>query len=379
MSTRTARMRQALPQQRVSDARRPVPLWVAGLAGAAGIAGAARLARGRAAQQQHGSGHGVDNPAPEPPITPVPPLEGRQRTVVADDGVTLHLEEHGLEQAAGTVVLAHGYVQSSRVWAGQVRDLSAARPDLKVVVYDHRGHGRSARTTREAARLEQLARDLVTVLDAVAPTGPVVLVGHSMGGMTIMALAEQRSELFGERVVGVGFVATSSGELKDVTYGMPRPAAAAFKLLTPRLNERALRREQAGKPRKLAAGTARLIFGLAADPEHVRETLEDMAGCSAETVAYFHATFSDHDRRSALAALADVPAVVLVGDRDLLCPLPHSQAIAAALPLGELTIFPGAGHMVQLERRPEVSRRLGALLDVVMPQAAALAGSASRA
>ncbi len=333
-----------------------------------GAQGAGHSARSGHAGHLGHSGHGVENPAPEPQVTPVPPLEGRLHTVVTEDGVTLHVEEHGPANATATLVLAHGYVQSSRLWAGQVRDVLAARPDLRVVVYDHRGHGRSGRATRETAHLEQLARDLVAVIDTVAPTGPVVLGGHSMGGMTIMALAEQRPELFGDRVVGAAFVATSSGELGDVTYGMPKPAAALFKLMTPRLNERALRREQAGKARTVAPGTARMIFGLAADPEHVRETLEDMTGCSAETVAYFHATFSDHDRRAALVAMAEVPAVVLVGDRDLLCPLPHSQAIAAELPLAELTIYPGAGHMVQLERRAEVSRRIVALLDRAVPR-----------
>lgn len=333
-----------------------------------GAQGAGHSARSGHAGHLGHSGHGVENPAPEPQVTPVPPLEGRLHTVVTEDGVTLHVEEHGPANATATLVLAHGYVQSSRLWAGQVRDVLAARTDVRVVVYDQRGHGRSGRATRETAHLEQLARDLVAVIDTVAPTGPVVLGGHSMGGMTIMALAEQRPELFGDRVVGAAFVATSSGELGDVTYGMPKPAAALFKLMTPRLNERALRREQAGKARTVAPGTARMIFGLAADPEHVRETLEDMTGCSAETVAYFHATFSDHDRRAALVAMAEVPAVVLVGDRDLLCPLPHSQAIAAELPLAELTIYPGAGHMVQLERRAEVSRRIVALLDRAVPR-----------
>jgi hypothetical protein len=59
---------------------------------------------------------------------------GRERRVPVDDGVALYVEEFGAQQPAGTVVLAHGYWQSSRLWAGQVRDLIAARPDLAVVV-----------------------------------------------------------------------------------------------------------------------------------------------------------------------------------------------------------------------------------------------------
>ena len=56
-----------------------------------------------------------------------------------------------------------------------------------------------------------------------------MLVGHSMGGMTIMALADQHPELFGPRVVGVALIATSTGRLAEVTLGLPAspPGCAA--------------------------------------------------------------------------------------------------------------------------------------------------------
>jgi pimeloyl-ACP methyl ester carboxylesterase len=294
---------------------------------------------------------------------------GRERRVAGEDGTGLYVEEFGPQQPAGTIVLAHGYWQSSRLWAGQVRDLIAARPDLEVAVYDHRGHGRSDRCARETSHLAQLGKDLAAVLDAVAPTGPIVLAGHSMGGMTMMALAEQRPELFGDRIVGAAFVGTSCGGLADVTYGLPRPVAKAVLRTLPRLQAKAVRDEQAGKPRRLAPGTVRLIFGPGADPADVQMTLDDMRCCPAETTAAFFETFANHDRRHALAALAQVPAMVIVGDHDMLCPLAHSKVIAEELPLGELSVYPGAGHMVQLERRPEVSSRLLDLLDRAIPLA----------
>ena len=64
------------------------------------------------------------------------------------------------------------------------------------------------------ATIEQLGHDLKTVLDTVVPHGPIVLVGHSMGGMTIMALAEEHPELFGDRIVGVGLISTTAGGLE---------------------------------------------------------------------------------------------------------------------------------------------------------------------
>ena len=297
----------------------------------------------------------------------------RVRTVLTTDGVPLHVEESGATAARGTVVLVHGFVQSSRLWAGQVRDLTAARPDLRVVAYDARGHGRSGRSPRGGATLDQLGRDLLTVLDECAPDGPVVLVGHSMGGMTLMALAEQHPDLVGPRIVAAGFVATSAGGLRDVTFGLPRPVVGMLRLLGPALREREVRREQAGRRRRLAPGAARLLFGRSPDPRDVRATHRDMLACSAETVAFFAATFDDHDRRAALAVLADLPAVVLVGDRDLNCPVQHSRVIAQALPRSELVVYPGAGHMVHLERRAEVSAQLVALVERAIPARAGAA------
>ena len=68
------------------------------------------------------------------------------------------------------------------------------------MIYDQRSHGRSARA-RAAARSTS-SGDLDAVLRALAPEGPLVLVGHSMGGMALMALAERRPSLFDERVLG---------------------------------------------------------------------------------------------------------------------------------------------------------------------------------
>ena len=340
------------------------------LAAAAVGAGAAVVLRRRRAAG------GVDNPVPEPPPVSPPPPAGRARTVLTEDGIALSVVEHGAQDApTATVVLAHGYVQSSTLWAGQVRDLVDARPDLKVVTYDHRGHGRSGRTPRERATLEQLGRDLARVVDAVAPSGPVVVCGHSMGGMTVMALAEQQPELFGDRVAGVAFVGTSSGGLAEVTYGMPAPVAALVRRLLPLLNERAVKDELAGKPRRVGPLDARMIFPKGADPALVQQALDVHRECSAETVAAFLATFSDHDRAAALDALSHVPALVVVGDKDVLCPIEHSRAIARALPASELVVFPGVGHMVHLERRAEVSRHLVELVDrAVSGRPSALAG-----
>jgi pimeloyl-ACP methyl ester carboxylesterase len=298
------------------------------------------------------------------PVAPLPPLAGQERTVLTEDGVELAVVEHGGQDApTATVLLVHGWVQSSRLWDGQVRDLLSARPDLRVVTYDHRGHGRSGPTPRDRATLQQLGRDLAVVVEAVAPDGPVLVVGHSMGGMTLMALAEERPELVAERVAGVALVGTSAADLQVGTYDLPAPVAALARRLLPAVGELGVRAERRGLPRYVGPLDRWLLFPRGAEPELVRQALDVHRESSAEVVAAFLPTLSDHDRRAALRALADVPAVVVVGDQDRLCPLAHSQALAAALPSSELTVFPGVGHMVHLERRPEVSAILLGLLD----------------
>lgn len=323
---------------------------------------------------------GVQNPAPEETRAPPPPLVSRERTITTEDGVVLHVEEHGPADAAATFVLCHGYTQASSLWAGQVRDLLAARDDGRVVVYDHRGHGRSGRTAQEAATLEQLGRDLHGALEAVAPEGPLLLAGHSMGGMTLMAFAEQHPDVVAERVAGVAFVGTSAGDLASVGWGLPRPVVPLFKKLLPRILETSWKLEQRGRPRTQVAFVESFVnVGKGADPVDLRALLEVQKSCSAETMHFFLGTFDDHDRDRAegLASLAHVPAVVLVGEADRLCPLAHSRAVAAALPQAELVVYPGAGHMVHLERRPEVSRQLVRLVERALDRPAGSYASAS--
>src|SRR3954462_10684456 len=140
-----------------------------------------------------------------------PPPPG-SRTVRTDDGVDLHVEGDENENTALTVVLAHGFTARLAEWQLQ---RAVLRPRARLVLFDQRGHGRSGWTDLTKATIDRTGRDLGEVLDATTPEGPVVLAGHSMGGMSVMALARQRPELFGSRVVGVFLLATSAGGLVE--------------------------------------------------------------------------------------------------------------------------------------------------------------------
>src|SRR6478735_6539176 len=148
-------------------------------------------------------------------------LRSEPITVVADDGTPLHVEVDEVpevpkrrgrkQQPPLTVIFAHGYALEMDCWHFQREHY---RGQVRTVFYDQRSHGRSGRSPRGNATIDQLGRDLLSVMDVVAPEGPIVLVGHSMGGMTVVALAEQHPELFGDRIVGTALISTTAGGLE---------------------------------------------------------------------------------------------------------------------------------------------------------------------
>jgi pimeloyl-ACP methyl ester carboxylesterase len=292
----------------------------------------------------------------------------RTRTVLTEDGVALHVEEVGPEQAGLTVVLVHGFVHEMAVWHYQ-RQALAADGRHRLVLYDHRSHGRSGRGPAERSTLDQLGRDLGAVLDAVAPSGPVVLAGHSMGGMTILSLADARPELFGTRVVGVALVGTSAGKLAAVTFGLPTATLPLSRRVLPLLT-RGMTRTPRPFERGRRAGsdlvfllTRRGGFGSRDVSPAVVEFVAAMAARTpVDVMAQFYDTFMSHDKLAALDVLCDLDVLVLAGEDDLMTPVDHSRAIADALPEARLVVVEGAGHMVALEQPELVTEELRALL-----------------
>ncbi|WP_370657186.1 alpha/beta fold hydrolase [Frankia sp. ArI3] len=248
----------------------------------------------------------------------------RETTVTASDGVRLHVTEVGPPGAALTLVFVHGFCMTADAWHFQRRDLA----DLgRTVCYDQRAHGRSDPSDAEHCTIAQLADDLHRVLDDRVPTGPVVLIGHSMGGMTVLGLAETHPELFGDRIIAVALLSTSAGELTRLAFGLPAAVTAAARRVlpgvavgmrhAPSLLER-IRWRGSGVSRAL---TRRVGFGSTQVPEPVVDALEEMiASTPIPVVGAFLPTLLDHDRLAAAAALRDVPTLLLVGDADVMTP-----------------------------------------------------------
>jgi pimeloyl-ACP methyl ester carboxylesterase len=300
----------------------------------------------------------------------------RTALVQTEDGVLLSVEEIGPRDAPLTVVFVHGYTLSMASWAFQRRTLAAElasanghRPDARLVFYDHRGHGASSRGAADRSTIRQLARDLMAVIEARAPRGPIVLVGHSMGGMTIMGLAALRPELFGTKVAAVALLSTSSGNLAELTFGLPdlltRVRAAFFPVAAwtmrwrPALAERT--RRLAGD---LVSAVTRSLSFASSDvhPALTRYVDAMIAGTPVDVIAEFYPALAGHDETGSLEPLRRVPTLVLTGDADKMIPKAHSELIVERLPDTEFIVVPEAGHMVLMEKPDEVSAALNALL-----------------
>lgn len=303
-------------------------------------------------------------------------LRGRPQTVVATDGVPLHVEVDGPDDATLTVVFSHGYALTQDAWHYQRRDLAQVG-DVRMVFWDQRSHGRSGRSDIAHATIDQCGEDLLSVIEATtAPGRPIVLVGHSMGGMTIMALADRHPELFGDRVVGVAFVNTSSGDLAELTLGLPEAFGKVFRAAVPGVVRGIGKTGKIiDKGRQIGADlafviTRRIAFADKDVSPSIVEFLEQMIGATpTDVIAEFYPTLAAHDKLAALDVLRGLPAVVVVGDADRLTPPAHGRAIAAALPDAELVEVADGGHVVMLEHPEAVTDALGGLVERVRPLA----------
>ncbi|MFC5749103.1 alpha/beta hydrolase [Actinomadura rugatobispora] len=246
-----------------------------GAAGVGAAVGLRRLAVGRVRLR------------PDPDADePFGELRGRRLTVHADDGVPLHVEVDGPDDAPLTIVFSHGYTLNQDAWHFQRRDLPRLRPGdarPRLVFWDQRSHGRSGRGKPTDATIDQTGQDLYAVLQAtVQPGAPVVLVGHSMGGMSVMALADRHPELFdggaagaavtekvAERTTGkgVGKVGDASGKgAKVKAAGKAAGKAASKRAKSAATGGKArvsAKTEPAGKtapaPRAAAGGGPRVV------------------------------------------------------------------------------------------------------------------------
>ncbi|MFT4286730.1 alpha/beta fold hydrolase [Nocardioides sp.] len=330
----------------------------AGAAGLAATGAAVRVAqRRRSIARRRGD------------ATPFGSLRAPARTVVTNDGVPLQVE---VDEATSdlTVVFVHGYALNLDCWHFQ---RAAYRGLVRTVFYDQRSHGRSGRGSIKEGTIDQLGTDLKSVIDAVVPEGPVVLVGHSMGGMTIVAFAEQFPELFapadqGGRIAGVALISTTAGGLDPARLFFPLvPARFGAGITSGTLRALARGHRAVDGARRLGRSIATVAtdafaFGDKVPAGYVEFVNDMLSATPFQVVAEFFPGFKELDKFDHVHILGRVPTTVICGTADRLTSIGHARKLHSRIPGSVLVECQGAGHMVILERHGQVNAALDQLL-----------------
>lgn len=301
---------------------------------------------------------------PPEDLGPIPSFDGTRLAVRAAGPV-----------GAPTLVFTHGITLDMTTWHYQWTTLADR---YRCILFDQRAHGRSEAPPSGDYSLSAIGRDLRSVLDRTAPRGPVVLLGHSMGGMGILSFADQYPGEFGDRVVGAVLVDTAASDLLREGLGV---LGHRFERYIRPLTNRAIfeRPERAELIRSsmhrwgkdLAFVIAKTTnFGPEASTSHIEYLTQLSTGAPVEVWTQMLRGLFEMDLREALAAMA-VPSLVIVGDRDSLTPKRSAAAMRGALPDARTYVITKAGHVSMMERHAVFNRLLGGYLDELFAPARA--------
>ena len=301
-------------------------------------------------------------PAVEPPDVPLGSLEGEVSLLEGPRDTRLRVETYGPVDGP-QLVLAHGWVCTGRAWHEQVARLA---DDYRIVTYDQPGHGRSTGPDSGVYDLDLLGDAFARVVERCTRPGPVLVAGHSLGGMTLLNAARRYPELVHDRLAGAVLLSTtSSARAERLTLEVGIRAAArldrGIRRLVPTLRD----------PRVLStadrvwSSTSDLSFLIArwtavgpdADPAIVAFTQQMAMESGFDVVAGLVETVLGVDEDAGLDALEDVPVTLVVGTHDRLTPASLTRRMARRSSAAVVELA-GIGHMSLLEAGEETTQVL---------------------
>lgn len=269
--------------------------------------------------------------------------------IMTSDGTRLAGHVYGSRAARHTVVFLHGLCLNDAVWSRQVDQLRRRYGgDLRIVTYDHRGHGRSGEAPADTYTVEQLADDFADVLKALDVEGSVTFVGHSMGGMVVLAYLARSAVDRPVEPEGLVLVATAAGHLTEQGYGriLATPGFGALLSIAGWMPGRAV---------ATTLGVVCLAVGRLWPNQ--RGVLEKVAEAAASTPvptgAGFLSALREYDVKSTLGRIRARTTTIVSGGTDQLTPVVRSRELADAISGARHVHLPGAGHQLP-EEAPEI-------------------------
>lgn len=278
---------------------------------------------------------------------PSRPERGEGRSLTGASGAELYVETHGPADGP-PIVLTHGWGLDSTIWSYAKRDLAQRH---RLILWDLPGLGRSKLAKDSALSLADFAADLRTVI-GLAGGKPVVLVGHSIGGLTIQTLARDDPEMFGREVAGVVLLNTThTNPLKTmILSGLVQ--ALRWPLLEPMLRLTIWLQPLAWLSawQSYLSGSAHIANRLGFGKYVTRSQLEHTTLLATRNPPGVQAkgdlAMFRWDATAALPQIT-VPALVIGGDKDIVTKLEASRTIAE---VARLQVVEGVNHMGFLER-----------------------------
>jgi len=278
------------------------------------------------------------------------------RTVTTSDGVPLSVYDWGPHAAGHTVVLLHGFCLDKDSWNIQVTQLIHRwGSNIRIISYDHRGHGDSGNAPMDTYRIDRLADDLAELLVALGVTGPLTLVGHSMGGMTALAYLGRPA---GKRPVepeSLVLVATAAGNLGSHGLGrlLSTPVTSMLYHLVNHMPSAGTDEVVQFLARPVCAALTRYGgYGEAAPKSLVARSAAAINATPSATKVGFLPGLRDYDCSQTLGSIA-AKTIIISGGADKLTPMWHTRELADGIPGATLIHRPTAGHTL-LHEIPQV-------------------------
>lgn len=263
-----------------------------------------------------------------------------------------------------TVVFVHGFTLAGESWFLQFKYLRRRYPQARLLTMDLRGHGQTGEVPSRLCTIDGAADDVLAVIAERAASGPLIIVGHSLGGQIALNLLRRAESGLRERIAGIVLIATSIDRLaaQGVPQMLTSPVADAVR------DAIEASPDQVDKFRDAIA--AFIAPSLAVAVFHRKtefDIIEFHAAMIHETplatlVGYLD-DLQEHEEFAARERLYGLPGTVLVGAKDVVTPRGQADLILEGWQEGELVEVPKAGHMLPLETPGPVNEAIARLLD----------------